>query len=180
MKYFLDTEFIEYPCTIDLISIGIVAEDGREFYAINKECDYSKASQWVKENVLDKLPPPYYGLDPAGGKYDSVVLIATYPYMTRAEIAAGILEFTRPSIKPEFWGYYADYDWVVFCWLFGTMMQLPKGYPMYCRDIKQLCNSLGNPELPKQTGRDHHALEDALHHKKCFEYLMSRGWLKND
>ena len=33
MKYWIDTEFIERPCTIDLISIGLVAEDGREFYA---------------------------------------------------------------------------------------------------------------------------------------------------
>src|SRR5690349_17532726 len=33
MRYFLDTEFIERPGTIDLISIGIVSEDRREFYA---------------------------------------------------------------------------------------------------------------------------------------------------
>jgi hypothetical protein len=33
MKYWMDTEFIERPYTIDLISIGLVAEDGREFYA---------------------------------------------------------------------------------------------------------------------------------------------------
>lgn len=33
MKYFLDTEFHEDGKTIDLISIGIVAEDGREYYA---------------------------------------------------------------------------------------------------------------------------------------------------
>jgi hypothetical protein len=29
MKYYYDTEFIEDGRTIDLISIGIVAEDGR-------------------------------------------------------------------------------------------------------------------------------------------------------
>ncbi len=28
MKYWIDTEFIERPCTIDLISAGLVAEDG--------------------------------------------------------------------------------------------------------------------------------------------------------
>jgi hypothetical protein len=37
MKYFLDTEFAETGGTenptIDLISLGIVAEDGREYYA---------------------------------------------------------------------------------------------------------------------------------------------------
>jgi hypothetical protein len=39
MRYWLDTEFIEDGHTIDLISIGIVAEDGRELYAENMECD---------------------------------------------------------------------------------------------------------------------------------------------
>lgn len=39
---------------------------------------------------------------------------------------------------PVFYAYYADYDWVVFCWLFGNMMSLPKGFPMYCRDLKQI------------------------------------------
>lgn len=54
-KYFMDTEFIEYPNTIDLISIGIVCEDGREYYAISNEFDESKADKWVKENVLSKI-----------------------------------------------------------------------------------------------------------------------------
>ena len=52
MKYFLDTEFIEDGKTIDLISIGIVAEDGREYYAINSECDFPKANDWIKEKGL--------------------------------------------------------------------------------------------------------------------------------
>ena len=34
MRYFYDTEFLEDGETIDLISIGIVAEDGREYYAV--------------------------------------------------------------------------------------------------------------------------------------------------
>lgn len=41
MKYWIDTEFIERPFTIDLISIGLVAEDGREFYAESSEVDWS-------------------------------------------------------------------------------------------------------------------------------------------
>ena len=51
-RYFLDTEFIEDGKTIDLISIGIVCEDGRELYLANRNCDFDKASQWVKDNVL--------------------------------------------------------------------------------------------------------------------------------
>ncbi len=40
----------------------------------------------------------------------------------------------------EFYAYYADYDWVVFCWLFGKRIDLPKGFPMYCSDLKQMLN----------------------------------------
>ena len=40
MKYTYDTEFHENGRTIDFISIGIVCEDGREYYAENSECDF--------------------------------------------------------------------------------------------------------------------------------------------
>ena len=39
--------------------------------------------------------------------------------------------------KPKFYAYYADYDWVVFCWLFGKMNDLPSNFPQYCIDLKQ-------------------------------------------
>jgi hypothetical protein len=55
MKYWLDTEFIERPCTIDLISVGLVAEDGREFYAESSDVDWSKASQWTLRTVRPQL-----------------------------------------------------------------------------------------------------------------------------
>lgn len=44
----------------------------------------------------------------------------------------------------NFYAYYADYDWVVFCWLFGRMIDLPKGFPMYCIDLKQELDSKAN------------------------------------
>ena len=55
MKYFLDTEFIESVRTIDLISIGIVCEDGREFYAESWAIPWDKASGWVLDNVKPHL-----------------------------------------------------------------------------------------------------------------------------
>lgn len=170
MKYFLDTEFIEYPCTIDLISIGIVAEDGREFYAVSNQFDMRKASQWVKDNVIANLDRPNPHAVSISG-LGRVIVHDKEAWYTKDEIRKGILEFIGQD-KPSFWGYYADYDWVVFCWLFGTMMELPKGFPKYCNDIKQLCNSLGNPQLPKMEGVDHNALDDAKHHKKCYEFLI--------
>lgn len=57
MKYFIDTEFIESgphkPVT--LISIGIVAGDGREYYAVSNEFNPDDANDWVVSNVLPHI-----------------------------------------------------------------------------------------------------------------------------
>lgn len=71
-----------------------------------------------------------------------------------------------------FWGYYADYDWVVFCQLFGTMMDLPKGWPMYCRDLKQWSDTIGAPKFEGPKG-EHNALEDAKWNAKLYEHLRA-------
>ncbi len=39
MRYFYDCEFIEDGRTIELVSIGVVDENGREFYAVSTEFD---------------------------------------------------------------------------------------------------------------------------------------------
>lgn len=147
MKFWIDTEFIEDGKTIDLISIGVAAEDGRTYYAEAEECDLSKASPWVVENVFPGL---------------------TGVKTPRAQIAADLIEFCGE--KPEIWGYYADYDWVVLCQLFGRMIDLPKGWPMYCRDLKQLCDEKGGLKLPKQDGGEHNALADAIWTKQSWFY----------
>jgi hypothetical protein len=157
MRYWFDTEFIEDGKTIDLLSIGIIAEDGREFYAESNECDLTKASPWVKENVIPHLMHSHDGR----------------VHMSRQGIANAVVSFCRPG-KPEFWAYYADYDWVAMCQLFGTMMALPKGWPMYCRDVKQLCDDLGNPKLPEQGKGEHHALADARWTKQAWEFLQAK------
>lgn len=155
MKYFIDTEFIEDGQTIDLISIAIVAEDGQWYYGISNECDHDKASDWVKANVLIHLGSPD-GDGPA--------------WKDRRTIRDEILAFVGPE-KPEFWGYYADYDWVVFCWLFGTMMDLPRHFPMYCRDLKQTLDERGNPCVPFNLDNGHNALSDARWNRQVYQWL---------
>lgn len=171
MKYFYDTEFIEDGRTIDLISIGIVAEDGREFYAESLDVDLGKANDWVRENVVshlwsrqpDKKSANMWSRD--GGKGG---------LLHRQEIRSELLSFCDIERfgKPEFWGYYSAYDHVVLCQLFGRMIDLPQYWPMYTRDIKQLCDSLGNPRLPDQGKGEHHALADARWNKQAYEFLL--------
>lgn len=192
MKYFLDTEFIEDGKTIDLISIGIVCEDGREYYAINRDCDFSKADDWVVQNVLNPIGlgrGGFHCINPSDPGCSPMERAAIIHARSHAEIKEEILMFFAPNSitdetksatsfaedeykEIEFWAYYADYDWVAFCQLFGTMMDLPKGFPMYCRDIKQECDRLGNPQLPAQGGGEHNALEDARWNKNAHEFLL--------
>lgn len=192
MRYYLDTEFIEDGKTIDLISIGIVCEDGRTYYAVNSECDFGKADDWVLRNVLEPMGlgrgeihvinPTNPGLSPKEYqvlldskskqriKEDLLMFFAPNSITTAAANATCAAEDDYKEV--EIWGYYADYDWVVFCQLFGRMIDLPDGFPMYCRDIKQLCDTLGNPELPSQKNK-HNALEDARWNKRALEFLES-------
>lgn len=137
MRVWFDTEFIDDGRTIDLISIGLVAEDGREYYAENEDADHSRACPWVRANVLPHL---------------------TGPLRSRRQIAADLTEFCGRD--PEFWAWFASYDWVVLAQIYGRMMDLPEQWPMYCLDVRQLMHSLGDPRIidPKKT---HHALDDA-------------------
>lgn len=146
-RFFMDTEFAEDGRVIELISIALVCEDGREYYAVSKEFDPERCNDWVRANVLPLLPPRDFGA-----------------WKTRKEIATDIRELVLDGgDKPEFWAYYADYDWVVLCQLYGRMVDLPEGFPFWCHDLKQRMASLGikKEQLPSQSGVEHSALEDA-------------------
>lgn len=173
MKYFYDTEFIEDGKTIDLISIGVVCEDGREFYAESRDVDISKANQWIKDNVLPHLWVSSPDNEIAASWLKSG---GEGGFLFRDKIATKLQSFCdiEKYGKPEFWAYYADYDHVALCQLFGTMMNLPKGWPMYTRDIKQLADFLSVATLPEQVGNEHHALADARWNMIVYNYLLEQ------
>lgn len=56
MLIFFDTEFTNLHISSKLISIGLISEDGQEFYAeITDTYLKSHCTDWVKENVLTLL-----------------------------------------------------------------------------------------------------------------------------
>ena len=156
MKFFLDTEFIEsgpdYP--IYPLSIGIVSEDDREYYAVIEQTPehIARADPWVQENVIRHI-------DFSVAKCRKVVA---------QEIVAFCGQF------PKFWGYYCSYDFVLLCQLYGTMMNLPNGWPKFCLDLKQAAVFMGNPRLPNMPGTTkHNALWDAKEIKYRYDWLMN-------
>lgn len=174
MKYYLDTEFItgfkrpiqplptigkfnKKEFFIELISIGILAEDGRKYYAVSNELNPSLADDWVKKNVLwpiigesgiyNRSLQNLHGVT----EYSKSAMKAVQKIKGKStiEIRNDIVEFMGggcghfgPGLfvpkDTEIYAYYADYDWVVFCSIFGRMIDLPSGMPMYCKDLKQM------------------------------------------
>lgn len=259
MKYFLDTEFLEgtqikrflglpigQGCkildkpyrqtkpTIDLISIGIVTEDGREYYSISKDFNLKEAWNrydlkkeypddtengavsrkvyWIRENVLKPIYDDLFmrivsddnmltGDEYVCFNYKNFKKLINKYGKTNKQIAEEIKFFVQTgerlnnyyeneTIVNNFYAYYADYDWVSFCWLFGKMIDLPKGFPKYCIDLKQElerlnetlgynCDEKGNSyklqemlDYPKQTN-EHNALADARWNKELYKFLQS-------
>ena len=156
MRYFYDTEFIEDGSTIELVSIGIVAEDGREFYAVSNQFDASRANEWVRDNVLSKLPRASHP--------------AWKPLRQIREEAHAFLAAGRGV--PELWAWVGAYDHVVFAQLWGDMSGLPKDLPRYTRELKQYWQMAGRPRLPKVPDGNHDALVDARHNLRKFRVCM--------
>jgi hypothetical protein len=149
-RYFYDCEFIEDGRLVDLVSIGVVDEFGREFYAVSTQFDDSKAVPWVRNNVLDKLPSP-----------------ADKAWRSRERIRDDLYDFLVEPIKGrneqmELWAWYAAYDHVVLAQLWGAMPALPREIPRFTKDLRQRWDDLGKPPLPNAQGR-HDALVDAKH-----------------
>ncbi len=162
MRFFIDAEFFEDgpKKPIELISLALVAENGVDsLYIVNSDFDWDSASEWLNENVAPSV-------------------MQGQPLVTcHVKIGAIVEEFVARvsgEEEPAFWGYYADYDWVVLCQTFGSMLDLPKSWPMYCNDIKQYANFLGDVKLPRMTSNEHHCLHDAMWNMASFKYLKDK------
>lgn len=171
MKVYYDTEFLENGSTIRLISIGLIREDGKKLYRVN--FDYSLMKDvfmhpWLRQNVAPYLP---YTMTE-----DGVALIHGHEdydtVMHKDQIAEDVKRFLIDTPNLELWAYYCSYDHVVLAQLFGRMIDLPTGIPMYTNDLRSEIQRMGNPRVPEQLGGHHNALADATWNKDTHEYLQ--------
>jgi hypothetical protein len=71
----------------------------------------------------------------------------------------------------ELWAWYAAYDHVVLAQLWGAMPALPREIPRFTKDLRQLWDERGRPELPTAEERRHDALVDARHNLRRFQIM---------
>lgn len=171
MRIFYDTEFLEDGRTIELISIGMIREDGKELYAVNADMPWSRIvrNDWLLANVVASLPTIRHdGIRP----FRRPILDRSHPAVKPSgQIADDVNDFILAEPDPQLWAWYGAYDHVVLCQLWGAMIDLPEGVPMWTNDLKQECVRLGDPQMPEQASGVHNALADARHVKVMAEFL---------
>ena len=172
---------------------------------------------WLRENVLKPIyfdllrKYEYKSFAHSRGEYERVTMfefervinkygktnkqiaeeIKTFVYYTGWEADPPVHHHKlKEKGDVNFYAFYADYDWVVFAQLFGKMIDLPKGFPMYCKDLIQESDRIypnrtytpldettprnirKHPKYPKQENK-HNALDDAKWNKKLYEFLKT-------
>lgn len=188
-RYFYDTEFIEDGRTIELISIGIVAEDGPSYYAVNSDMPWERIvdNDWLLKNVVSSLPlsnSPKKLKEAIDGKdfarryltLDRTSCDVKPKWVIANEVRRWLFLGTKPI---ELWADYAAYDHVALAQLWGAMNDIPAGIPMFTNDIQQEIAKLTpgeNNKPPEQTGTAHNALDDARHVKAQWEWLATKAW----
>lgn len=153
MKFFLDTEFNQNGTFVEMISIGLVSGDGREYYAQNADMDWKMVQPFVEEHVLPLFDnSSWFGIK---------------------KIRDDVTAFIDPTKGPhEIWAWYGNYDWVAFCGtIYGNMVAVPEGMPWNIMDLKQYADYLRITTKPAPPVGEHNALVDARWNRDYYKYL---------
>jgi len=183
MKLFFDTEFTGLHKDTTLISIGIVSEDGRRFYA--EFTDYAKeqVNKWIQEHVVNNLSLNYLTCNI---EHSGVSDVSDSGFIkvrgTKYHIFKKLSEWLAQFDSVEMWSDCLAYDWVLFNDIFGTAFDIPKNVYYIPFDICTLFKIKGiDPDINREEfsqltlteeATKHNALWDAKVIKACYERLI--------
>ena len=132
MRIYFDTEFTGLHKNTTLISIGLVDENDRSFYAEFTDYDESQCDDWIKENVINNLLLPKstclnYNDENTwcNVKGDKLLIQTTLIQWLSKYDTVGLVSDV------------CHYDMVLFIDIFGGAFDLPKNVNPACHDINQ-------------------------------------------
>lgn len=202
-KLFFDLEFTGLHQNTDLISIGIVSECGRTFYAESDEYsnyENSQVKKWIEKFVIPNLKfekeklgeDNYYH---ASRSLDNKIpndLYMSYSFDFRGketQIAAQLRLWISQFDLVEMWGDVLAYDWVLFCNLFGAL-NLPKNVYYIPFDLSTAFKIKGiNPDIDREkfaevgnmilpNGKFPEKVTDIPKHNSLFDAMVIRRCYK--
>jgi hypothetical protein len=176
------TEFTKLSQHSELISIGMVSDNGRTFYAESNEWDREKA---ILNNpfLVDHVIPHLLFEDVA--RYSNADILQAYKIKDcRLQIASKLREWLTQFSTVEFWGDVQSYGWMHLCELFGgarefqelnpNVSYIPMDIATRLHDFgtdpdisRELFANLNNSRLKEQNGRN--ALYKAYLVRSCYD-----------
>ncbi|MGF2618480.1 hypothetical protein FZC84_21175 [Rossellomorea vietnamensis] len=184
MNIYLDTEFTGLHKETTLISIGLVAEDGRTFYAEHVGYKQNQIDDWLQENVLDNLL-----MSDKGHHFNNMNMDSVRMKDSLNQICLMLELWLRQFESVEIWSDCLAYDWVLFNDIFGHAFNIPNNVYYIPFDICTLFKAKGiDPDINREEFADgyistrefginpdvikkHNALWDSYVIKACFDRL---------
>jgi hypothetical protein len=149
MRLFIDTEFTDL-IDAELISIGIVSEDGREFYAERSDVDLSRCGDFARVAVVPQL-----GREPA--------LVGTEPEISTA-LLRWLIQFGPVEVCFD---YATNFEWFFYLVRNSETLELPGSIKW--RNIRGDLAAADIEQYWRENGRQaHHALHDAKANRSAF------------
>jgi hypothetical protein len=174
MKIFFDTEFTGLHQMTTLISIGLVAEDGKSFYAELTDYDKSQVDEWIEEYVISNLKPLDVTWNTNPNAWEFVG--------DTKRVAVALSRWLSQFDAVEMWSDCLAYDWVLFNNLYGHAFSIPENVYYIPFDICTLFKMNGiDPDIGREEfamypksheQKKHNALWDAMVIKACYEKLV--------
>ena len=176
-KIFFDTEFTGLHQNTTLISMGLVAEDGKTFNAEFNDYDKSQINPWLEENVISNL---LFKNEEFVRPKGVPTTLNDYIMKGTSQEVANVLRFWLSQYgKVEMWSDCLAYDWMLFNNLYGTAFDIPDNVYYIPMDICPLLKYAGvDPDVSREefseingANQKHNALFDAKVIKLCYEKL---------
>lgn len=178
MKVFFDTEFTGLHQETTLISIGLVSEDGKTFYAEFTDYDKNQLDEWLQINVIANLV-----IHEDREIYQKVTDDEVIYKGDTGYIKSRLQEWLEQFEQVEMWSDCLAYDWMLFNQLYGHAFNIPKNVYYIPFDICTAFKLKGiDPDVSREdysgawkwdVENKHNALHDARVIKACYEELMS-------
>lgn len=198
-KIFFDCEFTGLRKNTTLISIGLISDCGKTFYAEFTDYDKGQVDDWIEQNVIKKTRylksyknfsffqklqvGKLYRLRNVHTKNSSDnSFICNNTKRLKKELEWWFSQFEQV----EMWSDCLSYDWVLFNDIFGTAFDIPKNIYYIPFDICTLFKMKGiDPDISREEfvkqGKEnwfaeeqkHNALFDAKIIKMCYNRLIN-------
>ena len=173
MKIFFNCEFTGLHKNTTLISMGLTADDGKEFYCEFTDYAEDQVDEWIRENVIKNLM--FADQEEFSRRLGSV----TFVKGDKEKIAKELFKWLQQYKTVELWSDCHHYDVVLFHDIFGGAFSIPDNIYYIPYDISTVFKIYGiDPDISREAfidrpiaGKKHNALYDARVIKSCYDKL---------